>query len=128
MYAAFKSICLTVVLVVAYVECADEECGIFKRKCKENQFCYRPNVQLDIDLGVCMRYLGKGAICNERLLCDPKFECKEMNSPFIKIMTCQEPSGETTMPTIPTDFSTDIDFSTDFSTDVTDLPTEDTTI
>ncbi|PRD31773.1 UNVERIFIED_CONTAM: hypothetical protein NCL1_22563 [Trichonephila clavipes] len=107
--------------VVAYVECADEECGVFKRKCKEDQFCFRPNVHLDIDLGVCMRYSKKGAFCNEQLLCEPQLECKEVNSPFIKIMTCQEPSGETTMPTFPTDFSTD----------VTDLPTdtnEETTI
>ncbi|GFQ68632.1 uncharacterized protein TNCT_260211, partial [Trichonephila clavata] len=48
------------------------------------------------------------AFCNEQLLCEPQLECKEVNSPFINIMTCQEPSEETTMPTIPTDFSTDV--------------------
>ncbi|GFX57989.1 uncharacterized protein TNCV_4047481 [Trichonephila clavipes] len=68
MYAAFKSICITLVLVVAYVECADEECGVFKRKCKEDQFCFRPNVHLDIDLGVCMRY-SKKALSRRICLC-----------------------------------------------------------
>ncbi|GFY39114.1 uncharacterized protein TNIN_281571 [Trichonephila inaurata madagascariensis] len=68
-----------------------------------------------------MRYSKKGAFCNEQLLCEPQLECKEVNSPFIKIMTCQEPSGETTVPPIPTDFSTDV---SDLPTDITDLPTD----
>ncbi|GFQ81968.1 uncharacterized protein TNCT_417531 [Trichonephila clavata] len=101
----FKSVLITV-LMVAIVTCQEEEegCGLFKRKCKENQYCYRPDLNLKLDLGVCLNYMKKGAFCDERLQCEPPLECKETESSFIKFKICHEPSDVTVPPT----FSTDI--------------------
>ncbi|GFX57980.1 uncharacterized protein TNCV_4047391 [Trichonephila clavipes] len=71
----FKSILITV-LLVAVVICQEEGCGLFKKKCKENQYCYRPDLNLELDLGVCLNYMKKGAFCDERLRCEPPLECK----------------------------------------------------
>ncbi|GFY39118.1 uncharacterized protein TNIN_281611 [Trichonephila inaurata madagascariensis] len=98
----FKSILITV-LLVAVVTCQEEECGLFKKKCKENQYCYRPDLNLELDLGVCLNYMKKGGFCDERLRCEPPLECKEMENSFIKFKICHEPSDETVPSTFPTD-------------------------
>ncbi|GBN65771.1 hypothetical protein AVEN_53938-1 [Araneus ventricosus] len=52
-------------LVVACVECQQqegEECGgIFPRRCKANEHCYKPNF-IPLDWSYCLPYRGKGKI------------------------------------------------------------------
>ncbi|GFT05747.1 hypothetical protein NPIL_525561, partial [Nephila pilipes] len=63
--------------VVALVTCKEEEeCGFLKTKCKDGQYCCRPNVGLKIDLGFCLEYSKKGGICHDGHLCEPELECK----------------------------------------------------
>ncbi|GBM28247.1 hypothetical protein AVEN_264182-1 [Araneus ventricosus] len=68
-----------VVLVVACVECQQqegEECGgMFPRRCKANEYCYRPNF-IPLDLSSCLPYRGKGMPCDQIFLCQPGLECK----------------------------------------------------
>ncbi|GIZ02319.1 uncharacterized protein CEXT_214101 [Caerostris extrusa] len=74
-----KAVALSIfiaVVVVACVDCQEDElCGFLKIKCQPNQYCFKPKIP-NVDLGVCFNYLGKGAVCNDDLRCDPKLECR----------------------------------------------------
>ncbi|CAL1268994.1 unnamed protein product [Larinioides sclopetarius] len=95
MNTAFSSF-LLVLLAALCVQCQEEEgCGVLKIKCRKNQYCFRPKLNLDLDLGVCLPYLRKGALCNDDLRCSPELECKEVKS-IIRFKTCQEPSSKPT--------------------------------
>ncbi|KAF8787015.1 hypothetical protein HNY73_008653 [Argiope bruennichi] len=120
MNAAFLSFFLVFLIALGVRGEGEETCGLAKMKCKENQYCFRPsNLKLDIDIGVCLHYLRKGAVCTEDLLCSPELECKEVNS-IIKFKTCQEPSDQTTEDEISTPDTTIIP-------DFTDNPPEEST-
>ncbi|GBN15314.1 hypothetical protein AVEN_246405-1, partial [Araneus ventricosus] len=59
-------------------------------QCQEGE-----GLKLELDLGVCLPYEKKGAMCNDDLLCSPELECRELTS-IIKFRTCQESSFKPT--------------------------------
>ncbi|GFS70684.1 uncharacterized protein NPIL_384811 [Nephila pilipes] len=94
------------ILVVALVTCQEEEgCGMFKRKCKENQYCYKVHPK---SLGMCFYYFKKGSLCNDRILCEPHLECKEQKGVFIRFSICDDPSETTVAPTFTTDVKEEV--------------------
>ncbi|GBO32234.1 hypothetical protein AVEN_103895-1, partial [Araneus ventricosus] len=48
---------------------------MFPRRCKANEYCYRPNF-IPLDLSYCLPYRGKGMPCDQIFLCQPGLECK----------------------------------------------------
>ncbi|GBN33182.1 hypothetical protein AVEN_127273-1 [Araneus ventricosus] len=123
MNAAFSSFFL-VLLAALCVQCQEgEECGFAKIKCRKNQYCFRPKLKLDLDLGVCLPYLRKGALCDDNLRCSPELECREVNV-IIKFKTCQEPSSKPTddgISTVPDSTYNPPEEST-FNTEPSDAP------
>ncbi|GFQ86880.1 uncharacterized protein TNCT_639652 [Trichonephila clavata] len=112
-------------LVIVSVHSQDaNRCGVLGRKCRDGQYCYRPNENYQ-NVEYCRAYRRKGAICDDKgRKCMTGLECKERQTRYgvSRTKVCQDPSSDnnmTTMPTMmPTDMSTNMP---DMSTNMPDM-------
>ncbi|XP_055943131.1 uncharacterized protein LOC129972857 [Argiope bruennichi] len=91
-------------LIVACVEGQQqegEECGtMYRRRCRANQYCYRPNF-MPLDISYCLTYRGRGMPCDEMFRCQPGLECTERSGGWFPMRRCQEPASTTTSTSMP---------------------------
>ncbi|XP_055943164.1 uncharacterized protein LOC129972883 [Argiope bruennichi] len=113
-------------LVVAYVECQQtegEECpGIFRRRCRTNEYCLRSELPF---MSRCVAYRGRGMPCDRINRCKPGLECTQYRDSFFRVGRCQDPSTTSTTTVFTTPATTSMpDSTTTVSTDVTDSSTQ----
>ncbi|GFT82397.1 hypothetical protein NPIL_239541 [Nephila pilipes] len=126
-------------LVIVCVQSQDaNRCGVLGRRCRNGQYCYRPNESLQF-LEFCRSYRRRGALCDDvRRRCRPELECRGRTNRrgTSRLRICQDPlgtsttSGTTIIPNTSTMMPTSMSsLLPDMSTMVfTDMPTMSTDV